>query len=723
MASLKDLIVMGPARFLDKLYGNLEGNAATASRLGTSTIGASDRPIYLSGGTATSTTYRMAATNATATSAHSITTDLPTGIWYVSGTSDILGQSDGVAIANQYNANWISEIYQDYRTGLLAVRSKNNGTWQNWRKIPDSTGTNASGDWDITSRGLKTQTTLTSSTIDNFLEAGVVKWATADSTAVGENDGVVMSFGWSSNFGAQMWLDDGSGEGGMKIRNRTSSAWNPWRQVLTEYNYNNYAPTKTGVGASGTWGIHITGSAATLKINNSASLGDCLQYIQTSSQTSGNDLPSSSWWHVLKMNHGIGDTYYKRLLAFDFFSHKIKTNYAESNGAIKEWRSVLDSESGVARAHYSTTNTGSAYILVTINKETSWMLNFTLRLYQSYVATDIQISGYNYGGSYWYSPDAVVLGSTSSSAQTIYFGYTGAYKLWVAVPASNYTGADVFGATNGYTQIDDLSEAFTITRVSSLPGTTQSTLTRYRPWYRDETVSNATYATSAGSANSVAWGNVTGKPSTFTPESHTHSYLPLSGGTLSGRLTLNTSIADHGNPTAQCLVINSSAVPSGTTLTDKNAPGIGFHINNNSWGSLIFNGGNFKFINNDATGYMPVYASTFYGNLSGTATKATQDGSGNTITSTYLKLSGGSMTGAISITTNGVTNSFYSQNSSFTHYSTTASAGHWFNKAVYVAGEIYAGSSYNQRVYHMGNIVYGSQPTNPVDRMIWLYPA
>lgn len=120
------------------------------------------------------------------------------------------------------------------------------------------------------------------------------------------------------------------------------------------------------------------------------------------------------------------------------------------------------------------------------------------------------------------------------------------------------------------------------------------------------------YATSAGSANSVAWGNVTGKPSAFAPSSHTHSYLPLSGGNV---------------------------------------------------------------------------------------------------------------TGAISITTSGVTNSFYSQNSSYTHYSTNASVGHWFNKAVYVQGEIYAGSSYNKRVYHMGNIVYGSEPTNPVDRMIWLYPV
>lgn len=45
--------------------------------------------------------------------------------------------------------------------------------------------------------------------------------------------------------------------------------------------------------------------------------------------------------------------------------------------------------------------------------------------------------------------------------------------------------------------------------------------------------------------------------------------------------------------------------------------------------------------------FFRMYASTFYGNLSGTATKATQDGSGNTITSTYLKLSGGTLSGAL----------------------------------------------------------------------------
>lgn len=51
MASLKDLIVMGPARFLDKIYGNLEGNATSANKLSTA------RSISLAGKVTGSTTF------------------------------------------------------------------------------------------------------------------------------------------------------------------------------------------------------------------------------------------------------------------------------------------------------------------------------------------------------------------------------------------------------------------------------------------------------------------------------------------------------------------------------------------------------------------------------------------------------------------------------------------------------------------------------------------
>lgn len=102
----------------------------------------------------------------------------------------------------------------------------------------------------------------------------------------------------------------------------------------------------------------------------------------------------------------------------------------------------------------------------------------------------------------------------------------------------------------------------------------------------------------------------------------TLSYLPLAGGTLTGGLTLSATIKDQATPSDRILSISSTEVPSGTTLTDKNAPGIGFHIANNSWGSLIYRDGSFRFVNSSSSGYQPVYASKFYGDLEGNATTA-----------------------------------------------------------------------------------------------------
>lgn len=51
--------------------------------------------------------------------------------------------------------------------------------------------------------------------------------------------------------------------GNFEFRNKTdSTTFTAWRTVLTNVNYNTFAPTLTGGGASGTWGISITGSSA-----------------------------------------------------------------------------------------------------------------------------------------------------------------------------------------------------------------------------------------------------------------------------------------------------------------------------------------------------------------------------------------------------------------------------------------------------------------------------
>lgn len=60
----------------------------------------------------------------------------------------------------------------------------------------------------------------------------------------------------------QVWYEQASGS--VYHRGGNASGWaGSWRQFLDTGNYNSYVPTKTGGGASGTWGINITGKATT----------------------------------------------------------------------------------------------------------------------------------------------------------------------------------------------------------------------------------------------------------------------------------------------------------------------------------------------------------------------------------------------------------------------------------------------------------------------------
>ena len=127
----------------------------------------SDVPNYAGssskGGAATS----LAGFTNTTTSATAIDNATQNGHVYVNGTStgtnNIYGQSDGAAFVQAYSTSWVAQIYQDYRTGQIALRGRNNGTWQAWRKVLDSTsytdytvtktGSGASGTWGISITG------------------------------------------------------------------------------------------------------------------------------------------------------------------------------------------------------------------------------------------------------------------------------------------------------------------------------------------------------------------------------------------------------------------------------------------------------------------------------------------------------------------------------------------------------------------------------------------
>jgi len=50
----------------------------------------------------------------------------------------LFGQTDGGLYSSAYSSSWIHQIYGDFRTGQIAIRGKNSGTWQAWRTVIDS---------------------------------------------------------------------------------------------------------------------------------------------------------------------------------------------------------------------------------------------------------------------------------------------------------------------------------------------------------------------------------------------------------------------------------------------------------------------------------------------------------------------------------------------------------------------------------------------------------
>ncbi len=133
------------------------------------------------------------------------------------------------------------------------------------------------------------------------------------------------------------------------------------------------------------------------------------------------------------------------------------------------------------RVHFGTTASNSGWYKISINSYNSWMLAFTVRLYQNYKYYDICFSGYNYGSNWWYAPAARLLGSTADSIEVKFGHDSTAYHLWVAVPAAAYTGIDIIDCTNGYTQVDNIGNLFTITNEASLSGTITNTFNLKRP--------------------------------------------------------------------------------------------------------------------------------------------------------------------------------------------------------------------------------------------------
>jgi hypothetical protein len=91
--------------------------------------------------------------------------------------------------------------------------------------------------------------------------AGVMTYRPWDGTSASTGDSSYqLAFANQSGVNA-------SGPAQLLLRNGINTTWNAWQTMLSSSNYNNYSPTLAGVGASGTWGINITGNAEYIASN------------------------------------------------------------------------------------------------------------------------------------------------------------------------------------------------------------------------------------------------------------------------------------------------------------------------------------------------------------------------------------------------------------------------------------------------------------------------
>lgn len=335
-------------------------------KIGTATKGSATLPIYLNAGTPTacSTTLGVSITGNAATAtklqtARTIngtsfdgTTNIVTAYW---GTARTISLSGAVTGSASVNGSQNVTITTTYQFGSIDGRYVGGNKTANH----GSSGTAYTAD--------TYSSTFVNKAFVAFAERG--SWAYANNGYVSTDTGVniplagtaIFQWGASDTNKTQLYITPYNNS---KVSNPavnemlfyTSNGGgytSAWTRVLTHRNYTNYTVTKTGGGASGTWGISITGNAATattaqyLASNSRMDYGwNGLNYFNINgtagTAVKANNTPTTAWWHILRFNHANSSGYYTDLaVPFNANSlyYKRVAAGALANG---KWVTILD---------------------------------------------------------------------------------------------------------------------------------------------------------------------------------------------------------------------------------------------------------------------------------------------------------------------------------------------------------------------------------------------
>ena len=282
-----------------KFTGTLNGNAATASKLAT------PRTLSLTGKATGSTTFDGSAnatinvTSVNADTASKLSTARKinisgdaTGAANFDGTGDI---SINTTVNESKHAVNADTLKSSAATETSTVARP---VWLSWEGDNTKQTVSPNLTYTCSTKTLKAanfaghlagnaDSATNADTVDGYHENSFLRYR-GDAAATGEDTlwnqigikeynnvlpesltgtyayGAVVSFP-SQNNRLDLWYDCYASNTGTGLYYRTGWAneKKAWARLLDSNNYTNWAPTKTGTGASGTWGINITGNAAT----------------------------------------------------------------------------------------------------------------------------------------------------------------------------------------------------------------------------------------------------------------------------------------------------------------------------------------------------------------------------------------------------------------------------------------------------------------------------
>ena len=322
--------------------------------------------------------------------------------------------------------------------------------------------------------------------IDNFLTGNIFKYATFKTTDSNNvyftsNDGMILSIPWdSADYGAQMAFDEAH-SATVKVRGK-SNTWGNWYTILHSGNYNSYAPKLDGTGATGTWGINISGNAATATSSDNADKLDGQHGSRYTSALGGSN-------HVTFVVEGDANTYYPVVISgvSDYYPMQlVNISRAYHETAPDTW--------------YTSTHKGGLTLTLFWNGSTYW-------------------DGNSSGGAcycvYKYESYCTMVGGLENSTHGKIVWLRGGGAVY-HVHSMNGTSVSVTVHTSTFT--DYASRSFA-------PKTSPEEISVRWPGYAER----ADYASSAGNAataTNVDWSGITNKPTftTWSETSYTSTY-------------------------------------------------------------------------------------------------------------------------------------------------------------------------------------------------------